>query len=336
VIHALLILALAQGGTITRLDPNKGAYQESVDALAEAEKLLEKSPEMAVEKLSPVFGHIERGHITKFEQLIVMETKAQETQKYEFYPYQLRGRARLLAAQKRKDDEARRFLVDAVADLRISVRKTDLSKSPLATAHQELWDNVRAALTYEGWKAGGTQLAQSMALIADTEHAPKASEWLGAEIGRVDAQVRELRKTTDLEARRAPAGQAANWCDILAASLKDLTPFKAPLAAIALTRALAVSIRDSKGTFRLKIIVSPWAKVEHLKRQDEEIGLNDRDTPLVIPQELEIDSYTVELFHPSKGRKKVPIDANPLQPGRTYVLWGDMAEGKFQVTELLK
>lgn len=334
-IHALLILALVQGDTVARGDQNRQHYQESVDLFAEAEKLLEKSPEAAVEKLAPVFEHIDKGHVTMFEQRIYIVNKAQEPTKYEFYPYHLRGRARLLAAQRRKDDEARRFLIEALADLRTS-RKADRGKD-LAIAHQDLWDNVRVALTYDGWKAGGTRLAEAMALIADTDHSKEASTWLVDEIGRVDTHLRDLRKKiADLEARRAPAGRAADWCDTLAASIKALPPFKAPLEAMAQTRALAASIRDSKGTFRLKIVVSPYAKVEHLKRQGEEIPLADRDTPLVIPQELEIDTYTIDLVHPSKGRKNILIEAKSFLPGRTYVLWGDMAGEKFPVTELPK
>jgi hypothetical protein len=63
------------------------------------------------------------------------------------------------------------------------------------------------------------------------------------------------------------------------------------------------------------------------------IELADRDTPLVVPQDLEIDEYTVELVHPN-GRKKATIRAKSLQPGRTYVLWGDMKGDEFQVSEL--
>src|SRR6185436_5806752 len=129
--------------------------------------------------------------ITKFEQRITMETKPQEYQDYEFFPYSLRGRAQLLAARKRKDDEARSFLIGAVTDLRTSVGlKADVSKDPLASAQQELWDNVHAALTYDGWKAGAPLLAEAMARIADSGHSAKVSEWLGAELGAVDTQIR--------------------------------------------------------------------------------------------------------------------------------------------------
>jgi hypothetical protein len=338
VIYALLILALTQGDTIDRLDPNKGAYQAAVDACAEVEKLLEAKPEAALEKLVPVFKDIDKGIVKLVEQQINIAIRPQERTEYAFYPYHLRGRARLLAAGKRPEDEARRLLIDAVADLRTSVaRKADRSTKFLASAEQELWDNVRTALAYDGGKAGAASLAEALALIAESPHASKASEWLAAEIGKVDVRVRGLRKTIpDLEARRAPASRAADWCDGVASSLKGLPAFKDPAAAIAATRALAVSIRDSRGTFRLKIGVVPWAKVEHLKRADEEIALDDRDTPLFIPHELEIDSYTVELVHPTKGRKNYRIEANSLLPGRTYVLWGDMAGDKFQVTELPK
>jgi hypothetical protein len=202
----------------------------------------------------------------------------------------------------------------------------------LASAHKELWENARAALTYEGWKPEGMRLVdQALALIGDKE----ASDWLAGEAGRVESHLLGLRKTvSDLEARRAPAGQAADWCERVAASIKGATAFKPAAAAIEKARTLAASIHDSKGTFRLKIGVSPYAKVERLERPGEAIALADRDTPLLVPQELEIDTWTIELVHP-KGRKNHTLPANSLEPGRTYVLWGDMTGGELKV-ELLK
>ena len=81
--------------------------------------------------------------------------------------------------------------------------------------------------------------------------------------------------------------------------------------------------------------MAPWATVERLEREGEVIALADRDTPLLVPQELEIDDYSVQLANP-KGRKTARISAKSLEPGRTYVLWGDMGEGKFDVAELSK
>jgi len=338
VIHALLMLALGSTqGTVTHNHPNRAAYQEAVDACAEAEKLLVASPEAALEKLVPVFADIEKKNITMVEQRLFIYAKAQEPSKYEFYPLSLRGRARLLAARKQKDEEARRFLVGAVTDLQASVaHKADrLSLEPLAEAQKELWENVRAALTYEGWKPGRSGLADALALVAASERAQEASDWIAAEINKVEAHLRGLRKNVaNLEARKPPAGLAAGWCQALAATVRTLPAFQPVPGAAGKVEALAVSIRDSRGTFKLKIGVSPWAKVERLTRQGEEIELVDRDTPLLVPLDLEIDTYTVELVHPTKGRKTKSIPANSLLPGRTYVLWGNM-NGDLEVSELL-
>ena len=338
-IQAVLFLAFAQApnDTVARNDPNRPAYQEAVDLCAEVEKLLEASPEVAQEKLAPVFANIEKGSITLIEQRIFIYNKAQEAGKHDFYPYHLRGRARLLVARKQKDEGARRLLIAAVADLRTSVdRKADRSREPLAGAHKELWENARAALTYAGWKPEGTRLVeQALALIAGSEHAKEASDWISEEAGKVEIHLRGLRKNIpDLEARRAPAGQAADWCERTAAQMKGIPAFEPAAPAVEKARVLAVAIRDSKGTFRLKIGVSPWAKVERLERPGEVLALADRDTPLLVPQELEIDTYTVELVHP-KWRKNHVITAKSLEPGRTYVLWGDMSGGDLKV-ELLK
>jgi hypothetical protein len=336
VIRAILVLAFAQAAndTVARNDLNRPAYNEAVDLCAQVEKILESSPEVALEKLAPVFLSIEKGSITLIEQVIYIYNRPQEGNRHEFYPYHLRGRAQLLAARKQKDEGARRLLIAAVADLRTSVdRKADRSREPLASAQKELWENARAALTYrEGWKPEGLRLVdQALALIGDKE----ASDWLSAEAGRVESHLLGLRKTIpDLEARRAPAGHAADWCERVAASIKSATALKPSAAAIEKARLLAVAIRESKGTFHLKIGVSPYAKVERLERPGEAVVLADPHTPLLVPQELEIDTWTVELVHP-KGRKNHTLPANSLEPGRTYVLWGDMTGGDLKV-ELLK
>jgi hypothetical protein len=338
VIHALVILALGwtqANDTVTRNDPNRTAYSEALEAYAQAEKLMGASPEAALEKLAPIIAD---SRLMLIEQRIFIYNKAQEPTKHDFYPYHLRGTARLLVARKHKDEEARQLLIDAIGDLRTSVgRKADRSKEPLANAHKELWENIRGALSYEGWKPGATRLVdQALALIAETDHSKEASDWLADEIGRVETHLRGLRRTiADLDARRSPAAVAADWCEKVVALVKGIPAFQAVLSVANKTHALAVSIRDSKGTFRLKIGVSPWAKIERLERAGEEIQLADRETPLLVPQELEIDNYTIELVH-ENSRKNARIDAISLQPGRTYVLWGDMNGDKFQLSELTK
>ncbi|RPH38573.1 MAG: hypothetical protein EHM91_13705 [Planctomycetota bacterium] len=139
------------------------------------------------------------------------------------------------------------------------------------------------------------------------------------------------KEPIESETRKSESRLAADWCGAVAAAFKDLVVS----ASAARVGALAASIRDSRGRFRLKIAVSPWATVTRLERDGEVIDLVDRDTPLVVPQELEIDDYKIELTSP-KGRKDARILANSLQPGRTYVLWGDMSGEKFQVAELPK
>ncbi|HZE97348.1 MAG TPA: hypothetical protein VE981_10000 [Planctomycetota bacterium] len=344
--------------TVPRRHPNRSAYQEAVDACRDAEKL---APEAALDKLAPIFADgIEKGRFALVEQRITIEAKSQEFNPHDFYPYHLRGRARLQVARKFKDEEARRYLLDAAGDLQASLTRTKAhlhnllpegqgelrasltrvsgrSAELLTETQRELWENVRAALTYDGWKPGQAALAdKSLTLLAGTELSKDAVEWTAGEIGRVDARLRALRKEPgDPDSRRPEARRAAEWCDTVTAALRGIPAFQSALGDAGKAGSLAVSIRDSRGTFRLKIGVSPWATVRRLERGGEEIPLTDRDTPLLIPQELEIDDYSLELVHPN-GRKNAHISANSLQPGRTYVLWGDMNGDKFEVSELPK
>lgn len=339
-IRILLLLPLfppQNDDTVRRLDQNRSFYQEAVEACKEAEKLLGSSPESALEKLTVVFDGVTAGRFSLIEKRIFIEVKAQESIPHDFFPYHLRGRAKLLVARKHKDEEARRLLLDAAQDLQASVtRKADRSREPLTEAQKELWDNVRAALSQEGWTSERSALTEpALALLGASDLAKDADDWIGAEAGKVEARLLDLRKkVADFDARRRVAGHAALWAERILAAIKPLPAFQAAQAATARTLALAIAIRDSRGTFRLRIAVTPFATVEKLERPGEVVDLADRDTPLVVPRDLEIDTYTVELVHP-KGRKKAFIPANSLQPGRTYVLWGDMNGDEFKV-ELLK
>src|SRR5688572_30553963 len=106
----MALQAAAADDTVRRSDPNRAAYQDAVDACREAEKLLGSAPEAALEKLAPVFADsIDKGRFIRIERRIYIETKSQESTPHDFYPYHVRGRARLLAARKRKDEEARRL-----------------------------------------------------------------------------------------------------------------------------------------------------------------------------------------------------------------------------------
>jgi hypothetical protein len=338
VLHVLLILILCGGqadDTVLRADPNRTAYQAAVDLCSEVEKIVVATPDAALEKLAPLFAeNIDKARFKLIERRIFIEAKSQESRPHDFYPYHLRGRARLLAARTRKDEQARRLLIDAVADLQISVaRGAAQSKEPLAEAQKELWENARAALSYDGWTAGRSSLADpSLAALSGSDLSREASSWALKEIGRVESTLLELRKEPiESERRKSESRLAVGWCGAVAAAFKD-TPVSTAAGRVG---ALAASIRDSRGRFRLKIAVNPWATVTRLERDGEVIELADRDTPLVVPQELEIDDYRIELTSP-KGRKDATISAKSLEPGKTYVLWGDMSGDKFPLAELPK
>jgi len=333
----LVFLSTQADDTVRRSDPNRPAYQEAVDACRDAERLLPAAPEAALEKLAPVFADgIDKARFALLERRLFIEAKSQEFTPHDFFPYHLRGRARLLVARKRKDEEARRLLIDAAGDLQGSLtRGAARSKDPLAEAQNELWENVRTALTYESWKPGRSALADlALALLSGSDLGPQVSTWLAAEVARLETSLRELRKQPgDPETKRPAARQAAGWCDAVAAAVRGTAPYQAILTSAGKTGALAAAIRDSRGHFHLKIGVSPWATVLRFEREGEEIPLADRDTPLRVPQELEIGDYTIELSHPN-GRKIARILAKSLEPGRTYVLWGDMSGDKFEVSAL--
>jgi hypothetical protein len=335
----ILMLVSQETDTVKRLDSNRSAYQDAVDACRDAERMMESSPEAVIERLRSTFADsIDRGKLTFIERRIFIEAKAQEQIPHEFYPFHLRGKARLLVARTRKDEDARKLLLEAAGDLQNSViRGAARSKDLLGEARKELWENLRGALGYEAWKPGRAALAdQAFALLATTDLATEADRWTAAEALRIETLLRELRRQPgDPDTKRAPARLALGWCEAVGAAVKALPAFAAAGAAAQKTGVLATAIRDSRGFFRLKIGVSPYATVTRLERDGEEIPLSDRDTPLLVAQDLEIDDYQVELSHPN-GRKNANVFAKDLEAGRTYVLWGNMNSGEFKVSALPK
>ncbi|RPH38572.1 MAG: hypothetical protein EHM91_13700 [Planctomycetota bacterium] len=136
-LNVLLILLLYGGqadDTVPRADPNRTFYKDAAETCRDVERILVATPDAALEKLAPLFAEsIDKGRFKLIERRIFIEEKSQESKPYDFYPYHLRGRARLLAARKRKDEEARRLLIDAVTDLQSSTARGAVqSKEPLA------------------------------------------------------------------------------------------------------------------------------------------------------------------------------------------------------------
>jgi len=85
-------------------------------------------------------------------------------------------------------------------------------------------------------------------------------------------------------------------------------------------------------TFALRIAVHPYARVVRVVREGKPVELAERDTPVLYPG-LEIGDYDVVLSHPASGEKSIRLPGGSLRSGKTYVLWGRMADPTLQVAE---
>ncbi len=346
---------------IDRLDRQKDLYDKSARACEEALKLIESDPEAALQKLNEIHERLEvpdKPGLQHFEKIIKFEVQSGDySAPFAFYPFQIRGRARLrLAAAAKEVEEKRRLLSDAVADLQKSVdrgvkaseehllrAKEELAKLPapappaptpaeLAAAWAKEWAVVRPRLAFTNFKPGEAGLAgaagkllKRMAVEASPRDQVDAAAWVVSETETARGRVKSLPRE---EARRAVA-----WCETLAAAAAGIDSLKASREALAAVRGEAARIADYRGSFTLKIGPAPYGEQVRVLREGAEVPLPAGATPLVLVN-LEIGDFTVELSHPEAGKRTVAIPAGSLLEGKVYVLSGRMKGGELVVTPL--
>lgn len=359
---ALLLAVLAQDKPviIDRLHPQKDRYDHARRTYEQALKLLDTDPDAALQKITEIHDRLDqpdRPGLQEFEKTLRFEDNSGDySPPLPFYPFQVRGRARLkLAALSKSVEERRRLLTDAAADFQKSVEKgvessgtllketrAEIAKLPpplppaptaeeLAASWSKEWNALRPRLSYGSFAAEDSavpvqaaRLFGRMAAEASPRDQVDVAGWISLEVAGAKPRVKSLSRD---EARRMVL-----WTETLAAALAGLEPFKASRESLSQFRSEAVQIAEYRGSFTLKIGPSPYAEEVRVLREGREIVLPGRSTPLVLSR-LEIGDYTVELTHPGTGKRTVSIPAASLSEGRTYILHGKMA-GELAVAPL--
>ncbi len=319
----LLAAALAtQEEVIRRTDPARAQYQEAVELCRSAEELIEKDPETAVARLTELLDRF--GTLPRIECRLRIKVFADDPgAAYAFFPYQFRGRARLATAKGAADR-----IEAAVRDFERSVERGAAASKPLLqSARLDWWTSLRPLLAREGWEPGRAgAAAKAKGLLRDfagdkqDRAVAEAEAWIAAQLEPVEAAVRALRRAEPAD--RSRAAKDAAW--LLATEGVVGGPLAERFRAAADRASVVASYR---GGFRLKISAGPWAEVTRFAREGKDLELPARETPLVVPGELEIGDYEVELAHPRLGRRTRRIAASELQEGKTYLLSGDLEEG---------
>ena len=137
-----LLLILAVGlcplqDTKTILKASKEPYLAALRDLREAQANIESDPRAAIDKLSAI---ISNRKITNIECKLRVEESSMVFEPYDFFPIQLRGRARIALAKTSPPENAKSLLDDAIADLEKSFKekKVAASEAFLKTAKIEL------------------------------------------------------------------------------------------------------------------------------------------------------------------------------------------------------
>ena len=209
----------------------------------------------------------------------------------------------------------------------------------LRKQREEKWENdwreMRNELGLGLWKPENDTVAgrtnEHLALLE--EHAPSyrsdVLDWFEKQVAEADRDLRKPGGT--LEERRALGGHIDTWCGVILRGLEGSDLLAKVALEAARIRDAAMSMASYTGSFTLRIFVGPFAKVERLVRDGEEVKVAQPYTPLTLSK-LPIGNYVVVLSHPKLGKKTVELKSDGLSDGKTYLLSGTLQDPK--VTEL--
>ncbi len=201
----------------------------------------------------------------------------------------------------------------------------------------QAWNDLRRLLDYDDWQAADPKLperanAHLRRMAADAPGRDvDAADWFGNQIDRADAKLQALGGP--LDTKQAAAKRIYDWCDAVAASVKDVAPLAKASGQAARVREAARAVAAFRGKFTLRILVGPHAEVARLARDGKDVPPAQRHSPGTLGT-FEIADYELELIHPELGKKPFKISAGDLKDGKTYLLSGTMRDGKFRLAEL--
>lgn len=226
----------------------------------------------------------------------------------DFFPYQLRGRAKLALAAA-EPARRRALLLEAIKDF----ERSKPSAAYLAQARAAFWEDLWPDLTAERWTPELVELARLV---------PGPAAWAVEEAKRVAAGLEVLPGAP--EEKHPTARRASAWSE----AMEQLF---GPLAELKAVRERAAALLARRSRFRLQVSVTPFAELR-LSADGKEVELDVRHTPLALT--LEATAYDVELKHPRFYPRLFRIRAEDVKDGRTYVLTGDMESGELRLREL--
>jgi len=200
----------------------------------------------------------------------------------------------------------------------------------------QAWNDLRRLLDYDDWQPGDPKLAgraneHLRRLAGDAPGRDvDVADWFANQFDRADTRLQAAGGA--VEARQAAARRIYDWCDAVAAAVRDVAPLRKVSDQAARLREAARGVAAYRGKFTLKILVGPYAEVTRFARGGKDIPLAQRSSPGTLGT-FDIDDYEGELSHPEAGKKPFRIAAGDLRDGKTYLLSGRMQDGKFRLAE---
>jgi hypothetical protein len=207
-------------------------------------------------------------------------------------------------------------------------------KARLAEKWSEDWSPLELLLDFDKWKPGDAALAEKtrgvlarMEKEAAKRDSVPAVRYLQDQADQAADAASKLGKPDRDRAKRIIA-----WCDMLAGAVRDIPELKTAADKAGEAKKSAAKIADFKGSFTLRVLVGPFAKVTKATKNGQPFTLRQTDTPFA-ESELEIADYEFEFTHaPSSKKQAVKVAAATLQDGKTYLISGQMKDPALKVT----
>lgn len=198
------------------------------------------------------------------------------------------------------------------------------------------WGQMREALDYKVWAPGtGPAAADARGVGADLvaavtreDDSERFVDWWTKQWDKADRELDFLRSNKPMWLdQRAKIEKVRDWTVFAGEATAGIERLRTMAAAIPRLRAETESMLAWKGTFTLRVLIAPYAKIAQVRKDGREVAIGETFTPAVL-KDLEIGDYELRLEHPELGTAPVSIAAGDLKNGKTYLLSGPVKEAR--------
>ncbi|HLY73649.1 MAG TPA: hypothetical protein VKU80_05980, partial [Planctomycetota bacterium] len=293
----------------------------------------------------------------RYECYVKVEEKSHETEDYNYFPYQFRGRVYLLMAHLDASSRPEKIedLQKAQSDLSISgkVYRCPSSRAYLTEVERELaaleaaqrwqddWSALREKISLQQWDSSDAslfaqagQLLSKASQVADAADLSDALAWIGQQAETAKGKADDIgKKASGTEADRNAAARLSRWCAFMI-PLADYEPLRTLAPSLKEIRESLAPHETYRGQMNLRVWVWRAGRIEKLSIDGKEIPLSRQETPLVLKEPLNIGRLVIVTSENPAKPVRIELDAGQFKDGGSYLLTIDPSSESHRLTLL--